>query len=90
MNPRKRLDCNQTGRIMMLAAVVLWTSAAAVSAQSLGEFDRRLNELEPRVGAGVTDPQVASDVIDELDQAETEFARIAESERTGRSDLTGA
>jgi len=46
-------------------------------AQSLGELNRRLGALEPQAAEGVTNPQAASDVITQLDAAESEFAQIA-------------
>ena len=90
MKTTSRLSCRRAGWIATTAAALIFILAGAAAAQSLGELDRRLNELEPRVSAGVSNPQTASDVIDELDQAETEFARVAENEKPERGDLTGA
>ncbi len=75
---------------MFFATGLLLGNGGRGWAQSLGGLNHRLSELEPRVSAGVSNPQVASDVIDELDQAETEFARIAEQEKPERGDLAGA
>ena len=90
MNVTSRLDCRSFGLIAVFAAAFLLAIAAAVQAQSLGELNRHLSELEPRVSAGVSNPQTASEVIDQLDQTETDFARIAENERPERGDLSGA
>jgi Tetratricopeptide repeat len=50
-------------------------------AQSLGELNRRLAELEPQVQEGVSSPQVASEAITQLDAAESEFGGIADDSR---------
>jgi hypothetical protein len=90
MNATSRLDCRLMGWIAAFATALAIAIARPAGAQSLGELNRRLSELEPRVSAGTTNPQVASEVIDQLDQAETDFARIAENERPARGDLSGA
>jgi len=74
---------------LILSVGLFLGSVVAAWAQSLGDLNRRLNELEPRVSSGVNNPQAASDVIDELDQAETEFARIVEQEKPTRGDIAG-
>jgi hypothetical protein len=56
-------------------------------AQSLSELNQRLNELEGQVAEGVGNPQAASDVIDRLDQAEADFAKMAENGHLDRGAL---
>jgi predicted Zn-dependent protease len=61
--------------------------ASAAGAQSLRELNSRLSEIEPQVSAGVHDTEAASEAIDRLDAAETEFAQLAESGGADRDDL---
>jgi len=71
-------------RLALLLALIVATIVAGVSvaaAQSLGEVSRRLDELEPQVSEGVSNPELASQVITQLDAAEADFARVAEGAR---------
>ena len=72
-------------RLALAAALIAATTVVAVvsvaSAQSLGELNRRIDELEPQVSAGVNNPEVASQAITQLDAAEADFARVAEGAR---------
>lgn len=60
-------------------AIATFAFTRAALAQSLSSLDRRLNEIEPQVSAGVHNPDTASEAIQRLDEAEAEFAQIAES-----------
>jgi len=64
---------------LLVAIMVAGTSVAA--AQSLSDLNRRIGELEPQVNEGVTNPEVASEAITQLDSTEAEFARVAEGAR---------
>lgn len=61
--------------------------ARSAAAQSLGELNQRLNQIEEQVNAGVGNPEAASQAIDRLDQAEADFAKIAENGRLERGAL---
>src|SRR6202521_2751747 len=65
----------------VLIAATIAAGAPVVAAQSLGELNRRIDELEPQVSEGVSNPEVASQAITQLDAAEAEFARVAEGAR---------
>jgi hypothetical protein len=71
--------------LLLLAGLSLTARTAA--AQSLGELNRRLSELEPRVSEGVSNPQIAAEVIGQLDTAESDFAQVAENGRNNREEL---
>jgi len=83
---RQLSDLGRRALIVMLAAIFL-SIAHSAAAQTLGELNRRLGEIEPRVSAGVTDPQAASEAITQLDEAESDFAQIAENSRNNREEL---
>ncbi|HLW69934.1 MAG TPA: tetratricopeptide repeat protein [Candidatus Binataceae bacterium] len=67
--------------------VALLVFAGVVRAQSQGELNRRLTQIEPQVRAGQSDPAAASDAIDQLDAAETQFAQLAEGREGNRDEL---
>src|SRR5579859_2901680 len=71
----------------LIAAAIL-TAASAASAQSLGELNRRVNQLEPQVSEGASNPAVASEAITQLDAAEADFARLAEGARASSALLS--
>ncbi len=66
---------------------MLFAIAQSATAQSLSSLDRRLNEIEPQVNAGIHNPEAASEAIQRLDEAEAEFAQIAEGGRNDRESL---
>jgi hypothetical protein len=70
---------------MALLGVAIAVSAARAS--GVGELNARLNALEPQVQQAVSDPSVASEVIPQLNSAEAEFERIANSGRVRRGEL---
>jgi outer membrane protein assembly factor BamD (BamD/ComL family) len=72
--------------ILAVLAIIAAASAPA-AAQSLRELNQRLDEIAPQVSEGMTNPQAASAAIDRLDQAESDFAQIAENGRVGQADL---
>ena len=79
------------GRIAFYRVVAVSTLtlglATAASAQTLNSLNRRLDELQPQVSAALSNSAEAGAVIDQLDQAEAEFAQIVEGERNDREDL---
>jgi tetratricopeptide (TPR) repeat protein len=79
-------------RFALLAylACALLAGAGVAAAQSLGELDHRLNALAPRVDEATANPAAASDVVSELDQAESDFAKIAENSRVDRDAMLSA
>ncbi len=77
-------------RLALLGALIAATIAAGApvaAAQSLGDLNQRIAELEPQVSEGVSNPEVASQAITQLDAAEAEFARVAEGARRPNSAL---
>ncbi|HTT77130.1 MAG TPA: tetratricopeptide repeat protein [Candidatus Binataceae bacterium] len=60
---------------------LLLALAGFAHAQTLGELNRRLEALEPQVEEGISNPQVASEAITQLDAAESEFGEIADNSR---------
>lgn len=77
-------------RLALVCAIVMGTiaaGAAVAAAQSLGDLNRRIETLEPQVAEGVSNPEVASAAITQLDAAEAEFARVAEGARPNRALL---
>ncbi|HKV55832.1 MAG TPA: tetratricopeptide repeat protein [Candidatus Binataceae bacterium] len=71
--------------LLICAAALLGVRPA--SAQTLRDLNATLAEIEPQVSQGVSNPQMASDAIDRLDQAEADFARIAEGGRIDQEAL---
>ncbi len=71
-----------------IACIIL--SAARAATQGLGGFVEHLAALQPRVGQGVSDPRVASDVINELDADEGTFAHFTTISGEGRAELLQA
>ena len=79
-------DHGRSALFVFVTAIFLALVSSA-SAQSLGELNRRLNEIEPMVSRGLSNPQAASDAINQLDEAESEFAQIVENGRSNREEL---
>jgi hypothetical protein len=77
----------RAGFVLVAAVFYALTCAPGAAGQTLGELNQRLNEIEPRVSAGASDPQAASEAISQLDQAESDFAQIAESRGNDREEL---
>ncbi len=62
-------------------------AVSAAGAAGLGGLNSRLSALEPRVEEALSNPSVASDVIQQLDTSEGEFEQIANSGRVSRGEL---
>jgi len=74
--------------LMLVPLVVAIVGGARpATAQTLRGLNETLNQIEPGVAEGVTNPQAASEAIDRLDQAEADFARIAEQGRVDQEEL---
>jgi hypothetical protein len=73
--------------MVALLVVVTVTSARPATAQTLRGLNETLDQIEPDVAQGVTNPEAASEAIDRLDQAEADFARIAEQGRVSQEEL---
>ncbi len=69
---------------------IILATALAIGADGLGGFVEHLSALEPRVRQGVTDPRVASDVINELDADEGTFAHFTTVSGESHADLIEA
>src|ERR1700758_4669582 len=78
-----------SGRVVVgfLVTATLLASVGIASAQSLSSLNHRLDEIQPQVSAGMTDPTAAGGAIDRLDQAEADFAQIVEGGRNDREEL---
>jgi hypothetical protein len=66
---------------LVITFALIVACAGFARAQTLGELNRRLEELEPQVEEGASSPQVASEAITQLDAAESEFGEIAGDSR---------
>jgi len=69
----------------VLVAMVI--CARPATAQTLRGLNETLNQIESSAAEGVTNPEAASEAIDRLDQAEADFARIAEQGRVDQEEL---
>ncbi|MBV8451894.1 MAG: hypothetical protein JOZ29_06425, partial [Deltaproteobacteria bacterium] len=74
---------------LMLAPLVIIIAASRhpAMAQSLRGLNETLDHIESTVAQGVTNPEAASEAIDRLDQAEADFARVAEGGRVDQEEL---
>ncbi|MBV8360842.1 MAG: hypothetical protein JO189_23345, partial [Deltaproteobacteria bacterium] len=73
--------------ILTLMVIASVTGERSAMAQALRGLNETLEEIEPAVAQGVTNPDTASEAIDRLDQAEADFARIAEGGRVDQEEL---
>ena len=74
--------------LVVAGAVVL--GPAAAQAQSLAEFNRQLDTLGPEVAGALDNQAQADSVVNRLDAAEAEFARIASGGRVNAAELMAA
>lgn len=74
-----REACRKRLLACSLALALICALAGLAHAQSLGELNRRLEALQPRVAEGESNPQAASEAITQLDAAESDFGELAES-----------
>lgn len=73
-----------------LIAIAIGTALVAARtavAQTLGALNQRLDEIQPLVREGASNPDAASTAIDRLDETEADFARVAENQRVGQAEL---
>jgi hypothetical protein len=75
----------------LVAIVALATASGRAAAQSLSALNAELSQLSPRVSAAISgsDYAEAGEVVGRLDQAEANFAKIAEGLRADKSSLAG-
>jgi hypothetical protein len=73
--------------MLILPVIVILTIRRPAMAQTLRGLDQTLNEIEPSVAQGVSNPSAASDAINRLDQAEADFAQIAERGGVDQEEL---
>jgi thioredoxin-like negative regulator of GroEL len=74
--------------VMIAAAVAAMVlSGGVAAADSLSALNQRLDAVEPQVSQAVSDPALASSVINRLDEDEAEFAQLAESSHYSRDRL---
>jgi TolA-binding protein len=86
----RRLSDHGGCALIALMVGAFLAAARIASAQSLGELNQRLDQLQAQVNEGVSNPDAASEVIDRLDEAEAEFARIEEGGHADRDGLIAA
>ena len=79
-------------RFVLIAcfACAFFAGPGIAGAQSLGELDQRLSALAPQVDEATANSGAASGVVSQLDQAESDFARIAENSRVDRDAMLSA
>jgi tetratricopeptide repeat protein len=73
--------------LIVIAIGTVLVAAHTAVAQTLGALNQRLDEIEPMARAGAGNPDAASTAIDRLDEAEADFARVAENERVDQGEL---
>jgi len=75
----------------LVAVVALITVSGRANAQSLSALNGELSALAPRVSAATSgaDYAEANEVVAQLDQAEANFAKIAENLRADKGSLAG-
>jgi thioredoxin-like negative regulator of GroEL len=73
--------------LLTLLVIAIVTSRRPAMAQTLRGLNQTLNQIEPTAAQGVTSPDAASEAIDRLDQAEADFARVAEGGRVDQEEL---
>ncbi len=74
-----------------VAALVAFALAGAPAwAQSLGELNSELSSIEGQMGAAESSDQSAVQMVERLDHAEAEFAKIASSPKTDKAALIPA
>ena len=73
--------------VSVIAIGTVLVAAHTAVAQTLGALNQRLDEIEPMARAGAGNPDAASRAIDRLDEAEADFARVAENERVDQGEL---
>jgi hypothetical protein len=71
--------------LLLVGSLVVKPPYAA--AQTLRDLNETLDQIEPRVSQGATNAEAASEAIDRLDQAEADFARVAEQGRVDQEEL---
>lgn len=76
--------CGVAPLVALLGVVV---AVSVASASGVSELNARLSAIEPQVDQAVADPSAAREVIPQLNSAEAEFERIANSGRVRRSEL---
>lgn len=76
------------GTIGIVAAIALIPAIA--QAQRPAEFNKELSALDSRVSAALSNQTEAGQVVDRLDEAEADFARMASSGKAGRDGLAAA
>ena len=72
---------------LTLSVIVIVTSRGPATAQTLRGLNETLDQIEPGVAQGISNPDAASESIDRLDQAEADFARVAEEGRVDQEEL---
>ncbi len=73
--------------VLLLVVAAMLASPRPAAAQTLRDLNQTLDQIEPRVSQGVGNPDAASEAIDRLDQAEADFARVAEEGRVDQEEL---
>src|SRR5216684_2640132 len=73
--------------MLTLLVIVIVTGRRPATAQTLRGLNETLDQIEPGVAQGVSNPDAASEAIDRLDQAEADFARVAEEGRVDQEEL---
>jgi len=72
---------------LTLLVILIVTSRGPATAQTLRGLNETLDQIEPGIAQGISNPGAASESIDRLDQAEADFARVAEEGRVDQEEL---
>ena len=74
-------------RLILPLAIIIIAGQRPVMAQTLRGLNETLNQIEPDVAQGMSNPSAASEAIDRLDQTEIDFARLAEGGKVDQEGL---
>jgi len=82
-----RKPCDFALLTLTLSVIIIVTSRGPATAQTLRGLNETLDQIEPGVAQSISNPDAASESIDRLDQAEADFARVAEEGRVDQEEL---
>jgi hypothetical protein len=73
--------------LILALVIVIVAIRCPATAQTLRGLNETVDQVEPIVAQGTSNPGAASDAIDRLDQAEADFAQIVERGRVDQAEL---